>query len=413
MVFDVNVIFYVILGFLIFDAWITFFLDYLNKTKWTEPLSEEWKKIYNEVEYKESMEYQKVNHNFWTILSVFYIILNIVLISVWFFGKFYDFLAEKTWFWEWTALPFFGILILCQTIISLPFSYYATFVIEEKFWFNKSTKKIFFLDLIKRLLLTFVIWGALLSAFIFIYWIFKESFWIFALWIMILFMIFSLLFAQTLISPLFNKQTPLEDWELKDKIQEFAKKEWFKIDNIFVIDWSKRSTKANAYFSWIWSKKRIVLYDTLINDLTTDELVAVLAHEIWHYKKKHIYQALIFSVIQSWILFYLLWLTLSIPEFSIALWSSSWSFALWVLAFWIIFSPFSFIFSVFGNILTRKNEYEADEFSAQRLDPKLLQSWLIKLSKNNLTNLNPHPLYEFVYYSHPVVLKRLKKLETY
>ncbi len=177
-----------------------------------------------------------------------------------------------------------------------------------------------------------------------------------------------------------------------------------------MIDWSKRSSKANAYFSWFWPKKRIVLYDTLINDLNISELVWVLAHEIWHYKRKHTLQMLIFSTIQTWIMLYILGLTLSIPEVSQALWSKTWSFAVWIVAFWILYTPISIIFWLLWNILSRRNEYQADEFAWINHNPDDLKNALIKLSRNNLSNLRPHFLYEFFNYSHPPVLKRLKAL---
>jgi STE24 endopeptidase len=185
---------------------------------------------------------------------------------------------------------------------------------------------------------------------------------------------------------------------------------WFKLDNIYVIDWSKRSSKANAYFSWFWPKKRIVLYDTLIKDLTVDELVWVLAHEIWHYKRKHTLQMLVFGTIQTWIMLYVLGLTISIPEISQALWAKEASFAVWIVAFGILYTPISIIFWLLWNILSRRNEYQADEFAWINFNADELRNALIKLSRNNLSNLRPHPLYEFFNYSHPTVLKRLNAL---
>lgn len=225
------------------------------------------------------------------------------------------------------------------------------------------------------------------------------------------FSVFMMMFYSSLIVPIFNKQTPLEKWSLRDKIENFAEKMWFKLDNIFVIDGSKRSSKANAYFSWFWPKKRIVLFDTLIKDLKDEELVAVLAHEIWHYQKKHTLQMLVFSTIQTWIIFFILGLTLKYSSFSEALWWVNISFALSLIAFSILFTPISMIFGILWNIFSRKNEYEADEYSAMNYNPTDLKNALIKLSKNNLSNLTPHPAYEFFYYSHPTVLKRIAVLE--
>lgn len=219
------------------------------------------------------------------------------------------------------------------------------------------------------------------------------------------------MFYSSIIVPIFNKQTPLKDWPLKTAILDFAKKAWFELDNIFVIDGSKRSSKANAYFSGFWPKKRIVLFDTLIDDLTQDELVAVLAHEIWHYKKKHTLQMLMFSLIQTGIIIFLFSLLIENSSFARALWGEFASFHLGMIAFWILFTPVSFFLGIFGNILSRKNEYEADDYAKKQYNGDDLISALKKLSQNNLSNLTPHPLYEFIHYSHPNVLKRISALQ--
>ena len=273
------------------------------------------------------------------------------------------------------------------------------------------TKKLFFIDTIKSFLLTLVIWWLLLAIIVWIYTLDKNNFWIYAWIVITAFSVFMMMFYSSLIVPLFNKQTPLEKWELRDAIENFAKKVWFKLDNIYVIDWSKRSSKANAYFSGFGPKKRIVLYDTLIKDLTTEELVAVLAHEIGHYKKKHTLQMLVFSIIQTGFMLFILGIALKYPEVSQALWATDWSFWVWIIAFGILFTPISIILWLIWNILSRKNEYEADEFAWENYNPEKLKNALIKLSRNNLSNLRPHPIYEFFHYSHPTVLKRLKALD--
>lgn len=411
MDFDKNFIYYLFLVFLLIEFSVWAFLSYLNKTKWSDKLPEELKEIYDEKEYKKSMEYEKEKYIFSKVSWIFSAVIIFIFVAFGFFGKIFDFIISLN-FWEFiSSLLFFWILFLAQNIFSLPFSYYYNFVIEKKFWFNKMDKKIFFTDFLKSLILWFIIWWIIISLIMFFYFFFKQYFWLLAWLFMTLFSIFMMMFYSNIIVPIFNKQTPLEDWPLREKIQNFAKKVWFELDNIFVIDWSKRSTKANAYFSWFWPKKRIVLFDTLINDLTDEELVAVLAHEIWHYKKKHTLQMLSFSIIQTWIIFYILWIILSNPVFSQALWSNTWSFAVWILAFSILFSPISMIFWIFWNILSRKNEYEADFYAWTNYSSLDLKNALIKLSKNNLSNLRPHQAYEFVYYSHPTVLKRLKALD--
>jgi len=309
------------------------------------------------------------------------------------------------------ALYFFGTISLLSSIISLPFSYYSTFVIEEKFGFNKMTKNLFFADALKGLLLSALIWAPLLSLIVFIYLTFWASFWIYAWILTTLVSLFFMMFYSSLIVPLFNNQTPLEDWELKTAIGAFGDKVWFKLDNIYVIDGSKRSSKANAYFSGFWPKKRIVLFDTLIKDLTTEELVAVLAHEIGHYKKRHTLQMLALGTIQTWVILFIFSLALAVPAVSQALWGQVQSFHLGAVAFGILFTPISMIFGMISSIFSRKNEYEADAYAKENYSGEHLSQALIKLSRNNLSNLRPHPAYEFFYYSHPTVLKRLQALK--
>ena len=405
---NIYIIFLVLLAF---EFCVSSILSYLNKKNWKLTLPDEVKEVYNEEEYKKSMKYEQAKYSFWKISTLFSSLIIFLLVWFWIFWKVFDFIANF-WFHEIiTNLIFLWILLLSQTILNLPFAYYSTFVIEQKFWFNKSTKKLFVIDTVKTFLLGLVIWWIIFALLNYFYILSSSYFWLFA-WIFItLFSVFMILFHSSLIVPLYNKQTPLPEWELKEKITSFAKTIGFTITDIFVIDWSKRSTKANAYFSGFWPKKRIVLFDTLIKDLTQEELVAVLAHELGHYKKRHILQMFIFSVIQSWIIFFILGLILANSVFVNALGSSWNSFILWILAFSIIFSPVSMILWVLWNILSRKNEYEADDFSAKTYNSEALRNALIKLSKNNLANLTPHKAYEFFYYSHPGILKRLKALK--
>jgi len=386
-------------------------IDYLNTLNWSSKLPKEAEGIYDEEKYQKQQDYEKTNHKFDNISSSFSFLILLIFLSLWGFWWLDSLVSSWTSNYILKWLYFFWIITVVQTIISLPFSYYHTFVIEEKFGFNKMTKKLFFIDTIKSLFLTLIIGWAILAFIIWLYTLDKQNFWIYAWIFMTVFSVFMMMFYSSLIVPLFNKQTPLEDWELKTAINDFAKKVGFKIDNIFVIDGSKRSSKANAYFSGFWPKKRIVLYDTLINDLTTEELVAVLAHEIWHYKKKHTLAMLAFSILQTWFMLFIFGLALNIPEISQALWAKESNFWVWAIAFWILFTPISIFLWIFWNILSRKNEYEADNFAKENYEAKYLIEALKKLSKNNLSNLKPHPVYEFFHYSHPTVLKRIKKLE--
>lgn len=404
-------IFYIILWLYIFEFIFSKFLSYLNTLNWTTKLPDELKEIYDTEKYSKSMKYEKANYTFWTISWIFSFFLMYFVLIFWWFGYLYEIVSSFSTNEIIRTLYFFWIIVLIQTIISLPFSYYSTFVIEDKFGFNKSSKKLFFIDMIKSFLLSIIIGGLLLALITWIYLWTWDNFWLYTWWVFTFFSVFMMMFYSSLIVPLFNKQTPLQVWVLRTAIEKFSNKVWFKLDNIYVIDWSKRSSKANAYFSWFWPKKRIVLYDTLIKDLTTSELVWVLAHEIGHYKKKHTLQMLAFWTFQTGLMLYILWLALAIPEVSYAMWASSANFAVWMVAFGILYTPVSIIFWLLWSILSRKNEYEADEFAWINHDSKKLKTALIKLSRNNLSNLRPHPLYEFFNYSHPTVLKRLKALD--
>lgn len=406
-----NEILSIILAFLVWEFALTKYIGYLNTTYWSDTIPEELTGIYDQAKYRASQVYDRTKYKFWLVSSTFSFFVILFALTVWFFGSLDMFLR---WYFQneiLLCIVFFNILVILQTLISLPFDYYSTFVIEKEFGFNKSTKMLFFLDMIKWLLLTVIISSVLLGLIAYIYTLVWPSFWMYAWMLITAFSIVMMMFYSSLIVPLFNKQTPLEDGELKNAIQNFAKKVGFKLDNIYVMDGSKRSTKANAYFTWLWGKKRIVLFDTLIHDLSTEEIVAVLAHEIGHYKKKHTFQMLIFSIIQTWVMLYILSLALKIPEVSLALWASTASFYMWALAFGMLFTPVSVILGILWNVLSRKNEYEADAYATQNFWGNYLQSALKKLSINNLSNLKPHPIYEFFHYSHPTVLKRLQAME--
>lgn len=406
-----NTYFYIILCIFVFFHLFDMLLDYLNIKSWSKKIPIEAKDIYNEKEYEKSQEYEKEKYKFWKVKSLFSFIISILTLIFFLFWKLDNYLRLFIQSEFILTLTFFLIIIVIQNIINLPFSYYLNFNIEEKFGFNKMTKKLFFIDYIKSFLITLIIWWIILSIIVFIYNTFWKNFWIFAWIFLSLFYLITIMFYSNLIVPLFNKQTPLKNWELKNAINEFANKVWFKIDNIYVIDGSKRSSKANAYFSWIWPKKRIVLYDTLIKDLTTKEIVAVLAHEIWHYKKKHTLWMLIFSIIQTWLILFIFSLFIENTEIAKALWATKTSFHIWFLAFMFLFTPISFVLWIISSIISRKNEYEADNYAKINYSWKELINALKKLSKNNLTNLTPHPLYEFIHYTHPTILKRIKALD--
>jgi STE24 endopeptidase len=309
------------------------------------------------------------------------------------------------------ALIFFGILGLVSDIFSLPFSWYETFHIETRFGFNTSTPKLFIVDHLKSMIVAIVLGGAILSLIVWIYQIAGNLFWIYALIVITSFSFFMTLFYSNIIVPLFNKQTLLADGTLKTAIQDFCSRVGFNLDKVFIIDGSKRSTKANAYFTGLGKKKRIVLYDTLINDMDTVEIVAVLAHEIGHYKKRHVIYGLILSFLSTALMLYIFSLVSGNIVFAKVLGAKETGFHLAIVTFGILYSPLSFIIGIGMNIFSRRNEFEADNFAAKYYNGSFLASALKKLSLKNLSNLTPHPVYVFFHYSHPTLIERLKNLD--
>jgi STE24 endopeptidase len=406
-----NTIFWIIIAIVLFDFIFEKVLDYLNSKSIKETLPDELKGIYDAEKYAKSQKYEKVNSRFSLVTSTFSLVLILAMLFAGGFGLMDQWVRSISENIYLQTLLFFGVLGIVFDLISLPFQVYGTFVIEEQFGFNKTTPFTFITDKLKGYLLSIVLGGGILM---FILWALISTgnwFWIIVLGGMSFFMIFMAMFYTRLIVPLFNKQTPLEKGELRTAIDEFSRKAGFKLDNVFVIDGSKRSTKANAYFSGLGPKKRIVLYDTLINDLETEEIVAVLAHEVGHYKKKHVPKGMVSSIIQSGLMIFLLSLAIGLPVLSQAIGAVDASFYMGLVAFGLLFSPISFITSIFSNIQSRKYEYQADNYAKQYgLGEKLINS-LIKLSVKNLSNLTPHPAYVFFHYSHPTLLQRKKVIE--
>lgn len=402
-------IFIIIISILVFDFLLERLLDYLNSTYWSNELPKELEGIYDAEKYKKSQDYQKVNQRFSFLTSTLSFAAMMLMLMFGGFAFVDNFVRQFTDNPILMALIFFGIIGFAADILSTPFSIYDTFVIEQKFGFNNTTVKTFILDKLKGWLLAIVLGGGLLALFILIYSKTGDNFWWIAWIVFSTISIFFSMFYSDIIVPLFNKQTPLEEGELRSAIEVFADKTGFKLKNIFVIDGSKRSNKANAYFTGLGSKKRIVLYDTLIKDHTTEELVAVLAHEVGHYKKKHTLKGIFISLAETAMMLYILSWFISNPVLSEALGTPQ-SFHISIIVFGILYSPLSMILGLAMNVLSRKHEYEADKFAAENYAAKPLADALKKLSVNNLSNLLPHPAYVFFHYSHPTLLQRLSAL---
>jgi STE24 endopeptidase len=377
----------------------------------SEKLPNELQGIYEEEKYKKSVAYHAEQSRFSFITTSFSFILTIGMLAFGGFGVLDSWLRLFLENDILLALSFFGLIFLASDILSLPFQLYDTFVIEEKYGFNKMTLSTFLTDKLKGYLLATVFGAPILALLIYLITTWGNNFWIF-FWIAIsVVMIFINMFYTSIILPLFNKLVPLEDGSLKMAIQKYADSVSFPLDNIYVIDGSKRSSKANAFFSGIGKKKKIVLYDTLIQNHTEDELVAVLAHEVGHFKKKHIITGLLVSVLQIGIMLFLMSFIITNKDLSVALGATESGIHLNLIAFTILYAPISKISGLLMNLISRKNEFEADAFATSTFAGQPLIEALKKLSVNNLSNLTPHKAYVFFHYSHPPLLTRLKAIE--
>ncbi len=384
----------------------------LNLKHHSPQVPDEFKDVYDADKYAKNQQYKKANTIF-SLVKTSYTTLIIVLMLI-----FDGFAIVDRWAFAitsnpvWASLVFFAILTFGLDILTLPFQIYDTFVIEEKFGFNKTTVKTFITDKIKQWLLTIIIGGLLLYIITLIYYRTQVYFWLLAWAVVVAFQIFISLFYTDLIVPLFNKLTPLEDGSLRQKIEEYAQKVGYDLKDIYKIDSSRRSTKLNAYFSGWGKKKKIVLYDTLIDKLSEDEIVSVLAHEVGHFKHKHVLKGVILSIIITGAYLYLFQIFSTSDIIAQAMGVAKTNFHIALTAFGILFSPIDFVLSTITNIFSRKNEYQADEYAATTADPGMFISALKKLSVENLSNLTPHPLYVFFEYSHPPLLQRIERIRT-
>lgn len=405
-----NLVFYLLITLIIIDFIWDWILDYLNAQHFNDLIPDTLNGIFNEEEYVKSQQYKLANYKTSKCQSL--LLLGITLVFFFFSGFAWldNLVRQITVNSILISLLYIGILGLATTIISIPFDYYDTFYIEEKFGFNKSTKAVFWMDKLKGLLLSIVLGGLILYAVLWFYENTQDRFWWYTWLLITSFTLLMTFLYSNIIVPLFNKQTALEDGELKTAIQNYAEKNQFKIDQIFVIDGSKRSTKANAYFTGFGAKKRIVLYDTLIHELSTEEIVAVLAHEVGHYQKKHVIINMIISILMTGFTLWLLSKFINSPTLASALGVAQPSFHIGMIVFGILYSPISEITGLLMNELSRKFEYQADHFAKTTYSATHLVAALKKLSKQSLSNLTPHNWYVYWHYSHPTLLQRINRL---
>lgn len=403
-------LFYLIVFIVVADFIWEQLLNYFNKKSYAQNIPSELAEICPEDKYQKGRLYafDKDRLNYYS--SVFALLLMLGVLFSGAFGKLDDWLSALFTNTKLQSLAFFGVLGLVSLVIKLPFSAYATFGIEEKYGFNRMRWSTFFADQIKGLLLGAVFGGGLLYCFLWFHDTFPTTYWLYFWVIFTAFSLLIMMFYTTWLAPLFNKLTPLPDGELKTMILNYCKKVQFPLKNVFIMDGSKRSTKANAYFSGLGKSRNIVLFDTLVDNYSIQELESVLAHEVGHYKKKHTLQMLFVSVLSTLFLLFIMHLVIDSPQFSYALGGSSPKIHLGLISFYILFEPVSMLTGLFTNILSRKNEYEADAYAVQTSSGQSLIDSLKKLSVDSLTHFTPHKLYVFFHYSHPPLLKRIQAI---
>ncbi|MEH0155047.1 M48 family metallopeptidase [Limibacter armeniacum] len=386
-------------------------LSFLNRKNMSNPLPEKLTGIYEEDKYRKSQEYSAVKSKFGLFSSTVTFLFTIAMLAFGGYGWLDGLVSEWTQNTMLQAIFFFGVLALISDIIGIPFELYNTFVIEEKFGFNKMKPATFIADKVKGWVIGAIVGGGLLSAFIWFYQSYPSMFWLYGWGIIMAVMLLITMFYTNLLLPLFNKITPLEEGELRAAIEAYAATVNFPLKKIMVMDGSKRSTKANAFFSGLGSNKNIVLYDTLIEKLDTDEIVAVLAHEVGHYKKKHTLQSIVITAINMFVTLYVLSLVIDLEALSVALGAGEAKFHLGLLAFSLLYSPLSLVTGLLMNLFSRKNEYEADAYATKTSSGLALIGALKKLTVDSLSNLTPHPAFVFFHYSHPPLLQRMNAME--
>jgi STE24 endopeptidase len=402
---------YLLIGVLMFGFLVPSVLEYLQVSQPLSKVPATLAEYLSEDKLVEGKAYQRANFNFKLVTSSFTFVLTLLCVTQGWFGAFDTWIAALGYSPLVNSLLFFGLIFVVSDVLSLPFDYYSTFVIEEKFGFNKTSVRTFFSDKLKAYVLSFIVGGGLLLVFLWLIHSMGPDFW-WQFWLVaVVFMVLINVGYTAWILPLFNRLTPLAEGDLRDKLLQYAAKVSFPVKHIFVMDGSKRSAKANAFFSGFGKQKKVVLYDTLLEQHPPEELVAVLAHEIGHYKKNHLKWGMLISVLQVGFLLFLLGQVVFSESMSLALGGSSWSVHLNILGFTMLFAPLSMVLGVGMNWLSRRHEFEADQYAKETYGGKPLAEALKTLSVKTLSTIHPHPWYVFVNYSHPPLLQRLERLE--
>lgn len=402
---------YLLLGVLIFGYLMPKVLEYLQVSMPKQPVPSVLAEYLTEAKLVEAKSYQKDNFKFKLITSSFTFLLTFLFITQGWFGQIDSWIGNLGFSPFLNSLLFFGLVFIASDILSLPFDYYSTFVIEEKYGFNKTTLATFFSDKLIAYLLSLLVGGGLLLVFLWLIHRMGPNFW-WQFWIIAsVFMVLVNVGYTAWIIPLFNTLTPLAEGEVRDKLLQYAAKVNFSVKHIFVMDGSRRSAKANAFFSGLGKQKKVVLYDTLLEQHPPEELVAVLAHEIGHYKKKHLKWGMLVSLVEVGLLLFLLGQVVFSETMSLALGGTTLSVPLNIIGFTMLFAPLSMVMGIGMNWLSRKHEFEADAYAKETFGGKPLAEALKTLSVKSLSTIHPHPWYVFVNYSHPPLLERLERLE--
>jgi len=409
-----NIYFIIIIAILIFEYTLSFIVRTLNLNALDSKLPEEFEDTFDSQKYLDSQNYTRTNSKFSYITSTFSLIVSLVFI----FGGVYNIIDQFVRSFGHgdivTGLFFFGGLFIITDILNLPFGLYRTFVIEEKFGFNKTTLATYFTDKVKGYFLMLVIAAPLLSVVLYFFGQYGDNAWIYAWLLLVLFSLVMQPIFNLFIAPMFNKFTPLEEGPLLNKIKDYLKTVDFPVKKLEVMDGSKRSSHSNAYFSGMGKNKRIALFDTLVEQMDDDEIVAVIAHEVGHYKLKHVHTGIFLSAIQSGIMFFILSIFMMNSDLFAVFKMENLSIYASLVFFSILYTPISMFMGFVFSFISRKNEFAADNYSAKtaKMPEKLITS-LKKMSKENLSNLTPHWLNVMLNYSHPPVLERIKALKSF
>lgn len=396
-----------IVGFVLLEFIFSSLLSYLNVTWMGHSIPGALQGIYDEEKYARQQQYMKANVAVSRLERLANVVILLLLLISGVFGWLDGICKTCTSSSMLQLVLFFTVFFLFSSILELPFSYYSTFVVEENFGFNKTTHVTFWLDTVKSTLLGLALTLLVACTVFSLYELWGQTFWVWATLACCTMIVLINLFYSNLIVPLFNKQTPLEEGPLRDSIEKAASVMGFQINNIYVINGSKHSTKANAYFTGFGPKKRIVLYDTLIEQLSSEEIVAVLAHEMGHYKHHDTFKGMLSTFVMVAVYLLVFSCLVNEPALPEALGGQGESFALSLLAFFLMLTPVEILLEPAMSVFSRRNEYRADAFATQFGYGNALVSGLKKMTSNALSNLTPHPFVVSCTYSHPTLFQRI------